>query len=250
MVATNSLLGSPAHENRASAGAADRALNSEREAVHDSELVRRFNAGDEDAFVEIVTRYRGKMLSIALRHLRNHADAEEITQDTFIRAHRGLSRFRGDSSLATWLHRIAFNLSRNRHKYYFCRRRHVTLSLDCAFSDDNKATFSDLIATDAPNPAREATACEFSELVASCTERLGEHQREILMLRNGMNQSYGDIALVLGISVGTVKSRIGRARERLRSLIAQSYPEFEPDASPFDWFEPVRPCGHMQIACA
>ena len=70
------------------------------------------------------------------------------------------------------------------------------------------------------------------------------------MLRNGMNQSYGDIALSLGISVGTVKSRIGRARERLRSLLAQAYPEFSPDASPFDWFEPGRASGLAQVACA
>jgi RNA polymerase sigma-70 factor (ECF subfamily) len=253
MVAINSHLGSGSssiHAKRTAAGPSDRKLNSERESAHDSELVRRFNAGDEAAFVEIVTRYRGKMLSIALRHLRNYADAEEITQDTFIRAHRGLARFRGDSSLATWLHRIAFNLSRNRHKYYFCRCRHATVSLDCAFSADNQATFSDLIATEAPSPSREVTSGEFSELVVSCTERLGERQREILMLRNGMNQSYGDIALFLGISVGTVKSRIGRARERLRSLLAQAYPEFAPDASPFDWFEPVRASGLAQVACA
>ncbi len=219
---------------------AERSANSEREAVRDAQLVRRFNSGDEAAFVEIMSRYRDKVFSIALRHLRNHSDAEEITQDTFIRAHRALATFRGDSSLATWLHRIAFNLSRNRHKYYFCRRRQSTLSLDCAFSDDNKATFSDLIATDDPNPAREATAGEFSELVAQCMEKLGAPQRQILFLRNSLNQSYGEIARALGISIGTVKSRIGRARESLRTLIAQAYPELAPDASPFDWFESMR----------
>jgi len=74
-----------------------------------------FQRRDEDAFGEIVTRHRQKMFSIALSHLGNHADAEEIAQDTFIRAYRGLASFRGDSSLATWLYRIAFNLSRNRY---------------------------------------------------------------------------------------------------------------------------------------
>jgi len=250
MVAINSQLGSSFNEKRPASGAADRAAVSGREAAHDAELVRRFNGGDEDAFVEILKRYRDKIFSIALRHLRNHADAEEIAQDTFIRAHRALAGFRGDSSLATWLHRIAFNLSRNRHKYYFCRRRHATMSLDCAFSDDNQATFSDLIATDAPSPAREATACEFSELVVTCMEKLGSRQREILMLRNGLNQSYGEIAMALGISIGTVKSRIGRARESLRALLAQAYPELAPDASPFDWFEPIRSCGRAGVACA
>ena len=101
---------------------ATRAAASRQEALYDAELVRRFRDGDESAFVEIMTRYRRKILSIALALIRNRADAEEIAQDTFVRAHRGLAGFRGDSSLATWLFRIAVNLSRNRYRY-FCRRR-------------------------------------------------------------------------------------------------------------------------------
>jgi RNA polymerase sigma-70 factor, ECF subfamily len=250
MVASNSQLGSPTKTARKGAAPTARSILSRQEAEYDIKLVSRFNAGDEGAFVEIMTRYRGKISSIALSHLRNHADAEEITQDTFIRAHRGLARFRGDSSLATWLHRIAFNLSRNRYKYYFCRRRHAMLSLDCAFSDDNHATFSDLIASDAPSPDREAAAGEFSDLVSECMGKLGDRQREILRLRNGLNQSYGEIADQLRISIGTVKSRIGRAREKLRELLSESYPELPADASPFDWFEPVRSAGRVDLACA
>src|SRR5277367_3297354 len=123
MVALTSRLGSTSRSGRPSTGIYSRSSTAMQEAAHDADLVRRFNAGDEDAFVEIVSRHRGKIVSIALSHLRNHADADEISQDTFIRAHRGLARFRGDSSLATWLHRIAFNLSQNRHKYHFRRRR-------------------------------------------------------------------------------------------------------------------------------
>jgi RNA polymerase sigma-70 factor (ECF subfamily) len=218
--------------------------------VYDAELIRRFNGGDEEAFAEIVRRYRSKMSSIALSHLHNHADAEEIAQDTFIRAHRGLARFRGDSSLATWLHRIAFNLSRNRCKYYFCRRRHATLSIDCAFSDDNQSTLGDLIASDAASPAREATAGEFTALVSACMEKLTSRQRDILRLRNGLDQSYGEIAGTLGISIGTVKSRIGRARDKLRVLIAEAYPELPSGASPFEWFDTMRSSGRVALACA
>jgi RNA polymerase sigma-70 factor (ECF subfamily) len=250
MISIASNLGSSVQSKHSATIPAGRVAAATREAAHDAGLVRRFNAGDEDAFVEIVSRYRGKIVSIALGHLRNYADADEIAQDTFIRAHRGLARFRGDSSLATWLHRIAFNLSRNRYKYYRCRRRHAMLSLDRAFSDDNQTSFADLIASEAPNPAREATACEFSELVVSCMEKLGARQREILVMRNGLNQSYDDIALALGISIGTVKSRIGRARENLRALLAQSYPETSPGASPLDWFEPIRSGLRIEAACA
>jgi len=232
-------------------GLASQAAVSRQEAVHDAELVKRFHAGDDAAFVEIVTRYRGKMFSIALSLLRNHADAEEITQDTFIRAHRGLARFRGDSSLATWLHRIALNLSRNRYWYFFRRHRQDTRSLDCALSDNSTATVADLVASDAPSPAREEANREFLAHVTACMGRLSAQQREILTLRNGLDQSYHDIAQALGISMGTVKSRIARARENLRGLLAETYAAHEPEtSSPFQCFESSRPSSHLSVACA
>lgn len=227
-----------------------RAAVSKQEAAHDAELVRRCNGGDEAAFVEIMTRYREKIFSVALALLRNRADAEEIAQDTFIRAHRGLARFRGDSSLATWLHRIAVNLARNRYWYFYRRRRHATLSLDCALSDDSDATFADLVATDAPNPAREAATDEFSALISTCMEKLDARHREILTLRNLLNRSYDEIAQALGINVGTVKSRIARARGNLRVLLNEACPEFPPDSAPGDWFETARPSGRLELASA
>jgi RNA polymerase sigma-70 factor (ECF subfamily) len=229
---------------------AARAATSKQEAIHDAELVRRFNAGDEPAFVEIMSRYHEKIFSVAHALLRNRADAEEIAQDTFIRAHRGLSSFRGDSSLATWLHRIAVNLSRNRYWYFFRRRRHMTLSLDCALSEDSDATLSDLVAADAPGPSREAASREFSTLVNNCMQKLEARHREILTLRNLLNRSYDEIAQALGINVGTVKSRIARARANLRILIAEACPEFAPDAAPSDWFEPNRSSARIGVAAA
>src|SRR5688500_11490412 len=103
-------------------------------------------------------RYRGKIFTVTLGLLRNHADAEEITQDTFIRAHRGLINFRGDSSLSTWLYRIAINLARNRYWHFFRRRRHDAISLDWARSDGKTATVSDLVADGEHDPARDTVA--------------------------------------------------------------------------------------------
>jgi RNA polymerase sigma-70 factor (ECF subfamily) len=190
------------------------------------------------------------MFSLTFAMLKNHGDAEEIAQDTFIRAHRGLARFRGDASLATWLHCITVNLARNRYWYFFRRRRHATLSLDSAFGDDNRASFSDLVAADNAGPVRETVAGEFTALVAACMDRLGAQPREILTLRNSLHHSYEEIGLRLGISVGTVKSRIARAREKLRTLLAEACPEFGPDALPADWFDPVRSAGGIGLACA
>lgn len=212
------------------------------EALLDSALVRRFQAGDEAAFGEIIARHRGKMLAIALSVLRNRADAEEVAQDTFIRAYRSLARFRGESSLATWLHLIALNLSRNRYWYFFRRHRHDTCSLDFALGDEGRAEIADLITSEDPDPAREAANGEFLAHVAMCMGRLSARQREILSLRNLSEHSYTEISRKLGIGMGTVKSRIARARKSLREHLAQSYAEVDEDDGPsFAWFEPNRP---------
>ena len=116
--------------------------NQAREAAIDSGLVRKFVSGDESAFTEIVNRYRGRIHGLTMNLLRNAADAEEITQDTFIRAYRGLANFRGDSSLSTWLHRIVVNAALDR-----LRRRAVRPAISA-----DEPTFEGLAAHD-PDPA-------------------------------------------------------------------------------------------------
>lgn len=215
------------------------------EASYDAGLVRRFNTGDESAFLTIMTRYRGLLLSVAFRVLKNRGDAEEIAQDTFLCAHRCLGGFRGDSSLATWLHRIALNLSRNRYWYFHRRCRHASVSLDSAFGDQSNMTFLDLVTTDAVGPARDALIVEFSDLIAMCMPRLDPPQQEILAMTH--SHSYAEIAQHLAISIGTVKSRIARARDRLRVLMNDACPEFNAAHRRVEWFDPVRHAGGLEV---
>ncbi len=223
---------------------------SRQEVREDAALVRRFNAGDESAFVKIVDRYHARMLQVAMRLLRNRADAAEIAQDTFIRAYRGLATFRGDSSLSTWLYRIALNLSRNRYWYYFRRCRHATLPLDAEYGDTSHASFADLVASDAPSPVQEAATNEFAAIVTACMEQLPASQREILTLRNVQQYSYDHISRTLGIRIGTAKSRIARARENLRSLLFPVYgdPTGAGAPLPAPWFESGRRAGLLPRA--
>lgn len=214
---------------------AARAAPSQMDAMHDADLVRRFRTGDDAAFTEIVVRHRAKLFAVALARLRNHADAEEITQDTFIRAHRALAAFRGESSLGTWLHRITVNLALNRYWYFFRRRRHLTQSLDCPLGDETSATLADVVASEAPGPVRQTMNNEFLQVVAACMTMLPPRQSEILRLRNGLAHSYDRIALTLGINVGTVKSRIARARSNLQTLIASTCPEYSTNATTAEW---------------
>lgn len=219
------------------------------DALHDNELVQRFHRGDASAFTAIMQRHRNRIFAAAMGVLHNHADAEEITQDTFVRAHRGLANFRGDSSLATWLHRIAINLARNRYWYFFRRRRSQTLSLDAELgTTEGTATFSDLISADDGDPSRRTSLNEFSSAVEACLARMEPGHRKILLLRTALDKSYEEIAALLGINVGTVKSRIARARERLRSLLAEECLEFSLESDPADWFEPDRGMGQIAMA--
>ncbi len=214
----------------------------------DRALVSRFTGGDESAFVEIMTRHRAKIQAVTLGMLRNRTDAEEVTQDTFIRAHRGLRNFRGYSSFATWLYRIAVNLARNRYWYFFRRRRQDAISLDCTLSEGSAATLADLVADTGPDPAQESAANEFAVLVDRSMACLDERQREILTLRNVRNQSYEEIGAALGLNIGTVKSRIARARGRLRLHLAEACPEFANGADPAQWFSPARPVSGPRAA--
>jgi RNA polymerase sigma-70 factor, ECF subfamily len=218
------------------------------EAIQDADLVRRFIGGDESAFGEIMSRHQSRIFAAAMGLLHNHADAEEVTQDTFVRAHRGFARFRGDASVATWLHRIAVNLARNRYWYFFRRRRHATLSLDSDVGAEGDAKFSDLMAATDPDPSQESSRSEFVGAVEACMARLEPCHRMILTMRTVLDQSYEEIATELGINVGTVKSRIARARERLRNRLAEECPEFARDSDPADWFEPARGSGQLSAA--
>jgi len=197
----------------------------EREADNqrDKDLISSFLAGDESSFAMMMQLYREKIFSVSLALLRNRADAEEITQDTFIRAHRGLRNFRGDSSLPTWLHRIAVNLARNRYWYWYRRRRHITISIDAPINADTERPFLDLIPSEATPPDQETTAAELEEAIERCKKKLSFKHREILELLQDLHYSYEQISEALCVDVGTVKSRVARARQHLWSHLEDEY---------------------------
>ncbi len=209
----------------------------------DADLVRRFNAGDESAFAEIMGRHHARVLAVVRRQMNNDLDAEDIAQDTFIRAHRGLANFRGESSLSTWLSRIAMNLARNRYWYFFRRHRQDTMSLNHSASDHVPYHIPELVAVDSPSPLRQAIHSEFIELIARCLEQLEAPHREILRMRYILHYSYEQIGSELQLNFGTVKSRMARARGKLRKLILDAAPEFSRSATMEEFFEPIRDTG-------
>jgi RNA polymerase sigma-70 factor, ECF subfamily len=189
----------------------------------DRVLVDRFRSGDESAFEEVVVRYRDRIFARAYSLLKNREDAEEVTQDAFIRAHRGLANFRGDAAFSTWLYQIATNLAHNRYWYWWRRKRDVSVSLDHQLTADGQGTLLDVMPAEVEDPAEETVTQELVQRVAECMPKLGAKHREILTLRLVNNLSYEEISERLGISVGTVKSRIARARERLRDKLGTEF---------------------------
>jgi RNA polymerase sigma-70 factor (ECF subfamily) len=193
------------------------------EVALDQMLVDRFKNGDATAFDEMVERYWDRIFSMVNQLLRNSQDAEEVTQDAFIRAHKGLVNFRGESAFSTWLYQIATNLARNRYWYWWRRKRDKSVSFDAPMGPDNDTTLAEMIPAEVETPDDITVTREFVTRIGKGMERLGAKHREILILRNIKNLSYEEIAAILGISVGTVKSRIARARESLRSKLGEDF---------------------------
>jgi RNA polymerase sigma-70 factor, ECF subfamily len=198
---------------------ADRMSSKAQEVALDRLLVDRFKSGDQSAFDEMVGRYWDRIYSMVNQLLRNQQDAEEVTQDAFIRAHRGLANFRGESSFSTWLYQIATNLARNRYWYWWRRKRDRSVSFEAPISPDSETTFAEIFPAEVETPEDATVTQEFLDRVTAGMEQLSEKHREILILRNVQNLSYEEIAEILHISVGTVKSRIARARESLRQKL-------------------------------
>jgi RNA polymerase sigma-70 factor, ECF subfamily len=194
-----------------------------QEVALDRLLVDRFKGGDESAFNEMVSRYWDRIYGMVHQLLRNQQDAEEVTQDAFIRAHRGLAHFRGEAAFSTWLYQIATNLARNRYWYWWRRKRDKSVSFDQPVSDDNDTPLSEVFATEMETPGDITVTQELVDHIAAGMEKISAKHREILILRNVKNMAYEDIAAVLNISVGTVKSRIARARESLRETIGEDF---------------------------
>lgn len=194
-----------------------------QEVAFDRVLVDRFKNGDQSAFDEMVARYWDRIYAMVNQLLRNTQDAEEVTQDAFIRAHRGLVNFRGDSAFSTWLYQIATNLARNRYWYWWRRKRDKTISFDQPVGPDNETTLAEIIPAEVETPDDITVTQEFVDKIGEGMAKLTPKHREILTLRNIRNLSYEEIAQILGLSVGTVKSRIARARESLRAKLGDDF---------------------------
>jgi RNA polymerase sigma-70 factor (ECF subfamily) len=184
----------------------------------DLSLVQRAQRGESGAFDALVRRYQHKVVKLVMRYVRNPTEAEDIAQDAFIKAYRALSRFRGDSAFYTWLYRIAINTAKNS----LAARARNPVQLDSNGSGDEDRPGLEERMIDTATPEALALTEEIRATVSAAIDRLPEDLRTAIMLRELEGLSYEEIAKTMDCPVGTVRSRIFRAREavdeRLREI--------------------------------
>jgi RNA polymerase sigma-70 factor, ECF subfamily len=175
----------------------------------DLTLVRCAQSGETRAFDRLVLKYRPRVVELAMRYTRNRADAEDATQEALVRAFGGLRHFRCESAFYTWLYRIASNCARNLLK----ARARDLLNSTIDFPDDDSAAHPQTRLQEMETPEELTLADDIRDVVNDTLERLSEQHRAVITLREIDGLSYKDIASTLSIPVGTVRSRVFRARD-------------------------------------
>ena len=185
---------------------------------HDEEqaLIARLRRRESEAFTELVRLYQHRVFGLLLRMVGQPDEAEELAQEVFVNVYRGFESYRGDASLRTWIFRIATNQAKNRLKYLSRRRAGLQESLD---DHADEAAFMPL-GEPVPRPDRAAEGAEMERVVAAALASLDPEHREVLVLRDIEGLAYDELAQVLGLAEGTVKSRLFRARYALKQRIA------------------------------
>ncbi len=188
----------------------------------DQQLVERAQRGDKHAFELLVAKYQRRLGRLISRFVRNAAEVEDVTQDAFIKAYRALPAFRGDSAFYTWLYRIGINTAKN-HLVAQGRRAPTSTPFD---SDDAEDFEDAALLHEVATPENELMSKQVVEVVNASLQELPDDLRTALTLREIEGLSYEEIAAVMDCPIGTVRSRIFRAREaiaaNLRPLLGTS----------------------------
>ena len=179
------------------------------EDIGDAECVKRVQRGDIEFFEILVRRHQNTTFNLICRFLGDYDEASETAQEVFLSAYKSIQQFRGDANFATWLYRIAFNHASTRRKSLSSKRhRQVALEDDVVLVDSGA------------NPETSAEQKEIQQYVQQALNSLDGDDAQIILLRDLQDASYDDIAQTLDVPVGTVKSRLHRARQALRISLA------------------------------
>jgi RNA polymerase sigma-70 factor (ECF subfamily) len=188
---------------------------SKRKPDEDAELVARAKAGDNGAFDQLVIKHSPRLYGLVYHMTSNHEDTDDLLQDIFAKAYRSLKRFRGKSSFYTWIYSIAVNMTLNFLKK---RKRRQTLSLDDVDSNiENDKDFIEL--TSKSDPVREAGIHELQKRLNVAMQKLSEDHRAVVTMYDIQGMHHKEISKILGVSEGTVRSRLFYAHRQLQTFL-------------------------------
>ncbi|UCE84134.1 MAG: sigma-70 family RNA polymerase sigma factor [Deltaproteobacteria bacterium] len=185
----------------------------------DRVLVHRCRSGDKEAFARLMRRHERQIYNFTYRMLGSEEEAEDLTQDIFVAAYRGIKGFRGEAKFSTWLYRIALNQARNRIKYLsrrnFFAKQKSRAGPAWKISSENLEALPD----SAPTPEQWTMTRDLAAQVQQCLNQLPHAARQILILRDVQGFSYEELSQMLSLNLGTVKSRLHRARIALQECL-------------------------------
>ena len=183
-------------------------------------LVSELKAGSETAFALLIAQYHQPLYSVIARSLQDPSDAADITQEVFLKVFRGIGGFHGDASLKTWLYRIALHEASNRRRWW-SRHKQQELTIDSPISESDDGSESlclgDTLADNGRSPFERAAEQETKLRVEAALQKLPENYRTVVVLREIEGFAYDEIAEILNIHIGTVKSRLMRGRAALKN---------------------------------
>jgi RNA polymerase sigma-70 factor (ECF subfamily) len=178
-------------------------------------FIKALKGRDPRAFNALVLRFQDRVFNLIRRLLGNPEEAQDVTQEVFVAIFEKVDTYRGDSTLATWIYRIAANHAKNRIKYLARRKDRQRESLEHMLTPPTASQLS----AEVPRPDQAYTRERVSRLVDWALGELDEEQRLVLVLRDVEGQSYEDIAVITGLNLGTVKSRLHRGRLKLKEAL-------------------------------
>ena len=189
--------------------------------IEETALVEELRAGSEDAFAWLVARYRSPIYSLLARTIRNPADAADLTQEVFVKVFRGIGSFHGESSLRTWMYRIALREASNERRWW-TRHRQQEIAIEQEIVPSEGKTpvrFGDILVDPSESPFDVALHEENRKRVETALRHVPEPYRTTLILRDIEGFVYEEVAAMQGVNLGTVKSRLVRGRACLRALL-------------------------------
>jgi RNA polymerase sigma-70 factor (ECF subfamily) len=184
--------------------------------LDDLRLAERLREGSNRAYEDLLDRFQQPVFALAFRLLEDPSEASDVVQEVFLKVFRNVGSFRGQSSLKTWIYRITVNEAHNARRWFFRHRRREVELDDC---QEETRSWKEIIPDDSRSPFDVTFDREQRVMIEAALERINPIFREAVVLRDIADMSYEEVAAVLGVSLGTVKSRILRGREALREQL-------------------------------